>query len=122
MIIELYRNGRTIKNATWIEIQGALETLKERESNIRLTITPRPDNGPILLDIQSEEGNHMPGLLMTGGYTRDYHNSNLAGGEMIDVGGYSYDPAFITRDYERIVSIAKEFFETGDVSPELLKE
>ena len=40
---------------------------------------------------------------------------------MVDIGGYSYDPVFVTQDFTLIARMVKEFFETGNVSPDLLR-
>ena len=122
MDMRLHCNGKIIKRATWDDVQAALDEIRDGEVFFTLDIMPSPENGPSGLEVQSEDGNYMPVIGMASGYPRDYYNVPVAGGEMIDILGYSYDPGSITRDYERIVSIVKEFFETGDVSPELLKE
>ena len=67
MDVELYCNKKTIKHATWTDVQAALEEVRDGEADFTLDIIPRPENGPIGLQVQSEDGNYMPTMLVTDG-------------------------------------------------------
>ena len=64
--MDLYCNEKTVRGASWADVENALEELKV-EGFFRLSIIPWPDKKPAFLEIQAEEGNYLPGILIEGG-------------------------------------------------------
>lgn len=52
---------------------------------------------------------------------RDYTNSCGTAGVMVEVLGDLWDERMICNDYDVVIECFKQFWETGDVSPGLLK-
>jgi len=110
-----------VDNATWADVEAVLPELKE-EAFFRLSIVPEPESGPALLEIQSEGGHYLPGMLVSGEPGgREFVNPDGVGKDMVSIGGYMWDPTTVTQDFDLILRMVKEFYETGDVSQEFLK-
>ena len=120
MNIELSCNGNVSGNVTWNEVENALSELK-KEAFFRLSIMPWPKTGPVFLEIESEDGNYMPSMLVRGGINKVFVNEDGRDKEDVTIGGYDVDAMAVTQDFDLIVRMIKEFYETGDISPELLK-
>ncbi|CAK7065980.1 MAG: hypothetical protein DELT_03120 [Desulfovibrio sp.] len=121
MNMRLSCNDTRIENATWPDVEAALPELKE-EAFFRLSIIPKPKIGPSFLEIESEGGHYMPSMLIIG-QPEDRLFVNLEARDKPDVsiGGYTYDAMAVTQDFDLIVRMITEFYETGDVSKDLLK-
>ena len=121
MKIRLSCNGKRIESSTWADVEAVLPELKE-EAFCRLSIMPEPETGPVCLSVESEDGNYLPTMLITGeGYVRGFVNQSGRDKENVSIGGYNYDAMSVTQDFDLIVRMIKEFYETGDVSKDLLK-
>ena len=121
MHMRLHCNGKVIKNATWSDIEAVLPELRG-EAFFVLSIRPVPESGPRALEVQSENGNYLPFLGLAdvrGG--RAFVNPDGRGKDDVSVGGYEYTAMAVTQDFDLIVRMIKEFYETGDVSKDLLK-
>ena len=121
MIINLHCNGKNIYKAKYSDIEVALTVLKNEEADISLDIDPEPQKGPCGIQVQGENGYFLPVILDADGELREYVNLEGEGKEPVEIGGYDYDAMMVTQDYDLIVRMVKEFYETGDVSRELLK-
>lgn len=120
MDMELYCNGKTIENSTWDNIESVFEELKV-EADFALTKMLWPETGPIRLTVQSEDGNYMPMMGVVETPPRVFVNEDGREKEDVIIGGYDVDAMAVTQDFDLIVRMIKEFYETGDISPELLK-
>ena len=120
MKIKLYYNSKTVQDATWDDLCNALEALKE-EAQVILRPIPVPENGPTRFDIEGENGYFFPGILEADGEIRQYIDLDAVGKDPIEIGGYNYSAMMVTQDYDLIVRMVKEFYETGNVSRDLLK-
>jgi len=121
MNMELFCNERTVENATWADVEVVLPELKE-EAFFQLSIEPAPESGPGSLTIQSEGGHYLPTMLVRGGGgIREFVNPDGVGKDEVSIGGYMWDPTAVTQDFDLILRMVKEFYETGDVSKELLR-
>ena len=120
MNIRLSCNGKRIENAAWADIEAVLSELKE-EADFSLTITPWPEKGAIKLAVESENGHYKPALLVNEGSARVFVNPEGRDKKDVPIGGYDCDAMSVTQDFALIVRMIKEFYETGDVSPDLLK-
>ena len=114
-------NGKIIQNATWYDVETALNELKD-EAFFRVSIWPWPTSGPISLEVQSEDGNYRPVMSVNEKPPlRVFVNPEGREKEDVSIGGYDYDAMSVTQDFALITRMVKEFFETGNVSPDLLK-
>lgn len=124
IMIELYDNGKIYKNANINNIQKALDGIKNSEYSIILRIMGEPKNGPTRLDIDSNpDGFYLPVMSINGEERglREFYNEELYGTPAIVIGGNEWDPTFLTKDYDRICRMVWEFYETGNVTDELLQ-
>ena len=121
MYINLFCNGKNIYKAKYSDIETALAILKKEEADIFLDIDPEPKKGPRSFQIQGENGYFLPVISEVGGILREYNNLEGEGKDPVEIGGYDYDAMMVTQDYDLIVRMVKEFYETGDVSRDLLK-
>ena len=120
MNMKLRCSGIKLKAATWDDIESVMPKLKKNTTFV-LTVDPKPESGPRELYIEAENGNYRPIMMNVGGTGKSYYDPSVRGTGMIEIGGYDYDPIGITQDYDLIVRIIREFFHTGNVSPELWK-
>ena len=121
MNMELRWNGKKVENATWADVEAVLPELKE-EGSFRLTIWPQHKTGTSLLDVQSENGNYMPSMLVAGERgVRVFVNPEGRDKDYVSIGGYQNDAMALTQDFDLVVRMIKEFYDTGDVSKDLLK-
>ena len=120
MKMDLLSNYGRLDDATWADVEAVLPELKE-ESFFRLTIMPWPETGPRALEVQAENGNYRPVMGHRGGGGYRFSDPAGRGKEMVEICGYDYDPMGVTQDYDLIVRMIKEFYHTGNVSPELWK-
>ena len=120
MNIRLSYDGTITNNPIWSDVEKALEILKD-EADMFLRIVPEPEKGPSSLQVQSENGYYLPVLSTADEGVREYINLEAEGEEPIEIQGYIYDAMTVTQDYDLIVRMVKEFYETGDVSRDLLK-
>ena len=116
--MRLFCNGSRIENATWNDVEAVLPNLKG-DTTFILNIRPKPESGPDELFIQAENGNYMATMMNVDATGESYNDPSALGKELIEIGGHDYDPSGVTQDYDLIVRIIKEFFHTGNVSPEL---
>ena len=112
--------GASIDGASWDDVRTGLNKIENEEATFRLMIYPEPESGPVSLGIQAEDGYYLMTLLLAVGGTREY-DAPPETDDMVSILGYEYDPAMVTKDYELVCRVVKEFFETGDVSKDILK-
>lgn len=113
----------TISDPTAIAIEQALLLLKESNGIIGLRYQPEPEIGPYELTMHSDDGNF---LLMLNEYDEDgdcsvrtINNLSCDGG-LMPILGDLYSAKSITRDFQLVLSIFKEFADTGNVSALLM--
>ncbi len=116
----------TIIDGTWEEIVKLFECLKENKGDTQLNMyideTDRDAliGRPYMFIVRKISPYYFPTKLIRGGGAWSYYNPNgieEAGGErMIDGGDGYWDAMTMTLDYDLVLSMAKEFYETGDVA------
>ena len=122
MQMELFFDGMVTGDVSWEKVQSALEHLKQEDSVIYLEREELPKSGPWRLDIRSSDDGYYS--MMLGEYgkqgPRIYRNPK-ATGTMVAIGGYDVPDDSLTQDFSLVQQAVKEFFETGDVSKDILK-
>lgn len=113
----------TISDPNYRSIEGVLSSLKEASGVIVLRCQPEPEAGPYELTMHSDNGSY---LLMLNEYDDDGDsgvrtiNKPSSDSALIPILGDFYSAKSITRDFQLVCSIFKEFADTGDVSELLM--
>jgi hypothetical protein len=113
-------------NPSWQDIQQRLAQAWQRSGTVTLCIQDAPEIGPEMLEVFCDRNGC---VIMLGEMVldedgsdwnvRSFFNANAAPG-MIDVLGNSWDARTICHDFAIVLAAFREFFETGDVSREML--
>lgn len=106
----------------WEDVRQYLVNLEENAGTVRLHLVDAPDPGPISIQLRSENKMYLVTLLEAtedGTDVREYYNP-IARAEMVDILGDRWDARQLISDFNLVVVLLKEFFETGDVSHQLL--
>ena len=104
-------------------IVDALSNLKQSSGVIGLRIQPEPEYGPYELMIYSDCGHY---LIMLNEYDSDGDsnvktiNQSISDKVLIPILGDFYSANTITRDFEFVCSILKEFIDVGNISEQLM--
>ncbi|WP_273761409.1 DUF6911 family protein [Aeromonas hydrophila] len=114
--------GGSQKNPTWNDIYDHLRQLVDGAGTLSIDIVDIVDSGPDFLQVRAEN-NHF--MVMLGEVTEDDYNvRNYMGGVIsnnkVEVLGDYWPESQLTKDFEFVVRVFKEFFETGNVSTSLL--
>ena len=114
MPVRLLSGKGTKENATWADVEAVLPELREK-GRVQLCITPYPEQGSYLWEVQAEEGRYRPSMLSLREGSRYFNDPAATNKGTVSIGGYYYDSASVTRDYDLIVRMIKEFYHTGTV-------
>lgn len=114
--------GGKKKFPTWEEVKENLSELDGRAGTLTLDIFDSGNIGPDMLQVRAESGNY---LLTLGEETDDeykvrfYWNASLTNDKSLILGEYWSERQLI-KDFDLVVRIFKEFFDTGNVSEDIL--
>lgn len=106
----------------WVHVWRTLNELTSRGGTVRLEVTEEGDEAPRSLSVQAAEGHYLMtlGAIEDGDYrTRSFTNPQLGLGE-VEIGGYFWHPGLVCTEFRTVLRAFQEFFETGDVSTDLL--
>ncbi|MHC9060971.1 DUF6911 family protein [Pantoea sp. y20] len=108
----------------WIKVEEFLSKIKGDSGGVRLRIIPEPDIGPMYLDVSTDDGLYLLTLLEcseSGLIVRSYLDKSKSGKEKkIQIYGDYWPEKQLTNDFDLVVKIFKEFFDTANVSTNLL--
>lgn len=107
----------------WSDVIDFLNVLKNSSGSVNIRIINAPDVGPERLSVEAENGFYLVTLLeydKTGGDVRSIWDKACSSGESVMVLGNYWPERQLTKDFDLVVRIFKEFFDTGNVSTELL--
>jgi len=111
-----------IQTTKWADIESRLDRMGTRYGSAELALVNKPDIGPQILQLFSENGNYV--LLLGEDDGQDYNTRSLSnttsGTEPIEVCAYVWGPSQVCQDFTIVKRAFKEFLDTGDVSRELL--
>ncbi|AIU88623.1 DUF6911 family protein [Pectobacterium odoriferum] len=111
-----------VRRPEWDDIKELLLKLKGKAGSTRLSILPDPEIGPSHLNVSTDNGFYLCTLLE---YTKDdsdvrsYWDMSVSDKKILIYGDY-WPERQLTKDFDLVVRIFKEFFDTGNVSTELL--
>ncbi|MGV8001694.1 hypothetical protein QPK14_06010 [Photorhabdus temperata subsp. temperata] len=113
--------GGNEKSPTWSNIEQFLLNLKGKSGTLTLDITNNVTDTE-MLQVRTEGGDY---LLTLGEIVEDEYNVrsywNPTGSDQkIDILGDYWPARQLTKDFDFVVKVFKEFFETGNISTELL--
>ncbi|MFP2469246.1 DUF6911 family protein [Pseudescherichia vulneris] len=115
-------NGGNQKISSWNDILNQLENLQGRGGSLTLDILTCVETGAEMLQVRTENGY----FLMTLGeifedeyQVRTYWDPSKSDTEMMILGDI-WPERQLTKDFDLVVRIFKEFFDTGNVSTDVL--
>lgn len=107
----------------WSDVIDFLNVLKNNSGAVNIRIINAPDIGPERLSVEAENGFYLVTLLEydeSGGDVRSIWDKTSSSEEYVIILGNYWPERQLTKDFDLVVRIFKEFFDTGNVSKELL--
>lgn len=118
----LYGNGGNQQVSSWDGILNQLEQLQEKEGSLTLDILIGIDNGAETLQVRTESGYYLItlGEIFEDEYqVRTYWDTSKPDTEIMILGD-RWPERQLIKNFDLVVRIFKEFFDTGNVSTDLL--
>ncbi|RLM10082.1 hypothetical protein BIY27_14985 [Gibbsiella quercinecans] len=118
----LNSQGGKKNSPTWEEVKEYLSKLKDKAGTLTLNNLDGGNIGPDMLQVRAENGNYM---LTLGEETDDdykvrfYWDPSLPNEKLLLLGDYWSERQLI-KDFDIVVRVFKEFFDTGNVSADIL--
>lgn len=118
----LYGNGGNHRVSNWVNILNQLEQLRGKEGSLTLDMLSDINNGAEMLQVRTESGYY---LITLGEIVEDeYQVRTCRDISKPDVGmmilGDRWSERQLIKDFDFVVRVFKEFFNTGNVSKDLL--
>jgi hypothetical protein len=113
--------GGNQRDPQWTDIAPLLESLKSRSGTVGLDIL-NAETGPQTLQVASEHGMYLLtlGEINQDGYNvRDYTNPRASAGQTM-IHEYLWSSQMLCWDFDIVMQVFKQFFDTGDVSRDIL--
>ncbi|WP_225086667.1 hypothetical protein U1R68_19285 [Pectobacterium colocasium] len=107
----------------WSDVLDFLNVLKDSRGSVNISIINAPDVGPERLSAEAENGFYLVTLLEydeSGGDVRSIWDNTSSSEDSIIILGNYWPKRQLTKDFDLVVRIFKEFFDTGNVSTDLL--
>lgn len=115
---------KRVHNPKWSDVEEFLMILKGGSGGVRLRIIPEPDIGPMYLDVSTDDGFYLLTLLEcseSDSMVRSYWNKSKSGRDnKIQIYGDYWPEHQLTNNFDLVVRVFKEFFDTGNVSADIL--
>jgi len=113
-----------VRGPKWNDVEEFLMKLRGDTGGVRLRIVPEPDIGPMNLEVSTDDGFYLLTLLECSESdltVRSYWDKSESGMEKkIQIYGDYWPERQLTKDFDLVVRVFKEFFDIGNVSTELL--
>ena len=123
---DFYLSGKSsftrVRRPEWSDVEELLLKLKGKKGATRLVVLPEPTVGPVNIDVSAEDGFYLLTLLEyseSDSDVRSYWDMSKSDNKIIILGN-QWPERQLTKDFDLVVRIFKEFFETGNVSTDLL--
>ncbi|MGN7790408.1 DUF6911 family protein [Enterobacter sp. 22452] len=115
-------NGGNKRISSWSEILTQLEQLHGREGTLTLDILTSVDTDAEMLQVRTESGYYLItlGEIFEDDYQIRTHWNPSKSDASIMILGDSWPERQLIKDFDLVARIFKEFFETGNVSTDLL--
>jgi hypothetical protein len=106
----------------WVDVIWPLKFLQKAAGTLCLDLINPPEPGPISIFLESDNNTYLITLLEDVGDDLDVraYDNPTATAKMVEVLGDYWDARMLTDDFDLVVRLFKEFFETGDVSRDWL--
>ncbi|MDU6435223.1 MAG: hypothetical protein E6556_21350 [Pantoea sp.] len=115
---------KRVRSPKWSDVEDFLMKLKGDSGGVRLRIIPEPDIGSMYLDVSTDDGFYLLTLLECSESdltVRSYWDKSKSGKDKkIQIYGDYWPEHQLTSDFDLVVRTFKEFFDTGNVSVDLL--
>lgn len=114
--------GGNKKISSWDDIERCLYLLKDMEGTLTLDIINSDENEAEMLQLRTEKGFYfmtLSGVRDDEYVVRTYNDLSQPNIEIMILGD-DWPAQQVTRDFNLVVRIFKEFFDTGNVSKDLL--
>ncbi len=115
-------NGGNKQISSWNDVLNQLERLQGKEGSLTLDMLTNVDTGAEMLQVRTEKGYYLItlGEICEDEYqVRTYWNSFISDAEIMLLGD-RWSERQLTKNFDLVVRIFKEFFDTGNVSTDLL--
>jgi hypothetical protein len=112
------------RNPRWPLVEHLLYQLKFRAGSVELDISDKSGEGAFLINVLGDEDKYYPTLLYRkadGNVEIRVHDDKKKGTEPVTLRRDSHYACNICEDFSLIHRMFKEFYDTGDVSEELLR-
>ena len=115
-------SGGNCRVTAWSQVEEVLEGVRQLSGTTTLRITDGPDIGPDSVQVRADRGRFLLTLLQ---YTesdsdvRSFTNPDAVPGRVEILGDY-WGSNMITSDFSVVREVFRQFFETEDVSRDLL--
>ncbi|WP_380181776.1 DUF6911 family protein [Kalamiella sp. sgz302252] len=112
-----------IKSPTWSDVLFFLERLESSSGGVYIRIIDPSEFGPERLSVEGENGFYLVTLLEydeSGGDVRSIWDDTSSSKENIIILGNYWPKRQLTKDFDHVTRIFKEFFDTGNVSTDVL--
>ncbi|PQQ22498.1 DUF6911 family protein [Photorhabdus hindustanensis] len=113
---------KTISNPIWGDVESFLDNIKYNSGEVSLELREEPNFGPVNIRVSASDGNYLITLLE---YTEDdsevrtYWDETKPDKQILLYANY-WPARQLTTNFDFVVKVFKEFFDTGNVSKELL--
>lgn len=100
----------------WPDVLDFLNILKNSSGSVNIRIINAPDVGPERLSVEAENGFYLVTLLEydeSGSDVRSIWDQTSSSGENVMILGNYWPKRQLTKDFDLVVRIFKEFFDTG---------
>ena len=111
------------KSPTWSDVLFFLKKLESSSGGVYIRIIDPSEFGPERLSVEGENGFYLVTLLEydeSGGDVRSIWDDTSSSKENIIILGNYWPKRQLTKDFDQVTRIFKEFFDTGNVSTDVL--
>ncbi|WP_191923850.1 DUF6911 family protein [Pantoea agglomerans] len=112
-----------IESPSLFNVIDFLNILKNRDGNVNIRIINGPDIGPERLSVEAEKGFYLLTLLEydeSESNVRFLWNKDSSSEESVMILGHYWPKRQLTKDFDLIIRIFKEFYYTGNVCTNVL--
>jgi hypothetical protein len=110
--------GGNQKSPAWREIELKLNEIKKSSGTITVDLTGMADFESRSLQVQTENGSSILSLVEDDDI-RTFTNKHMDR-QQIEILGDLWDSRLVCQDFDIVVRVFKEFYDTGDVSRDIL--
>jgi len=111
--------GDTVADPTWRDVERQLSPVLLSSGSAQVDVVSDAETGPVCLQVFAESGRY---ILMLGVNTVDDYEiltpyDSDRSDEMVPILGDEWDNRSVTNDRSLVLSVFREFFDTGTVPP-----